>query len=93
MYLNISIYTYCEYVNSYKLTFSEPKYKKNKKTLDKYTYSVYNIINKSRKGERMSKEDNKKDDQLIKLALATAVISLIDKLIELIIKIIDIVRA
>lgn len=41
----------------------------------------------------MSKEDNKKDDQLIKLALVTAIISLIDKLIELIIKIIDIVRA
>lgn len=33
---------------------------------------------------------NKKDDQLIKLALATAVISLIEKLIELIIKIIEI---
>ena len=40
----------------------------------------------------MSKEDNKKDDQLIKLALATAVISLVEKLIELVIKIIDIVR-
>lgn len=39
----------------------------------------------------MSKEDNKKDDQLIRLALATAVISLIEKLIELVIKIIDIV--
>ena len=41
----------------------------------------------------MSKEDNKKDDQLIRLDLITAVISLLDKLIELIIKIIDIVRA
>lgn len=63
-----------------------------KKRLDSPSFLDYNIINKSRKGERMSKEDNKKDDQLIKLALATAVISLIDKLIELIIKIIDIVR-
>ena len=41
----------------------------------------------------MSKKDNKKDDQLIRLALITAVISLLDKLIELVIKIIDIVRA
>lgn len=41
----------------------------------------------------MSKENNKKDDQLIRLALITAVISLVDKLIELVIKIIDIVRA
>ena len=41
----------------------------------------------------MSKKDNKKDDQLMKLALSTAVISLVEKLIELVIKIIDIVRA
>ena len=41
----------------------------------------------------MSKEDNKKDDQLIKLALITAVIILLDSIIELVIKIIDIVRA
>lgn len=41
----------------------------------------------------MMSEDNKKDDQLIKLALVTAIISLLEKLIELVIKIIDIVRA
>ena len=60
--------------------------------LDKYTYSVYNTINKTRKGDKMS-EDNKKDDQLVRLALATAIISLVEKLIELVIKIIDIVRS
>lgn len=38
----------------------------------------------------MSKNGNKKDDQLVKLALATAVISLLEKLIELVIKAIEI---
>nr|WLJ25736.1 MAG: hypothetical protein [Firmicutes phage HS08] len=42
MYLNISIYTYCEYVNSYKLTFSEPENKKIKKYLTS-TLIVYII--------------------------------------------------
>lgn len=40
----------------------------------------------------MSKKDNKKDDQLIKLALITAVISLLDTLIELVIKIIELLK-
>ena len=40
----------------------------------------------------MSKKDNKKDDQLIKLALITAVISLLDSIIELVIKIIELLK-
>lgn len=40
----------------------------------------------------MSKKDNKKDDQLIKLALVTAVISLLNTLIELVIKIIELLK-
>ena len=40
----------------------------------------------------MSKKDNKKDDQLIKLALITAAISLLDTLIELVIKIIELLK-
>lgn len=39
----------------------------------------------------MSK-DNKKDDQLIKLALITAVISLLDSIIELVIKLIELLK-
>lgn len=37
----------------------------------------------------MSKNGNKKDDQLVKLALVTATIGLIEKLIELVIKLIE----
>lgn len=40
----------------------------------------------------MSKKDNKKDDQLIKLALITAVISLLDSIIELVIKILELLK-
>ncbi|BFL72085.1 hypothetical protein [Anaerococcus nagyae] len=40
----------------------------------------------------MSKKDNKKDDQLIKLALITAVISLLDSIIELVIKTIELLK-
>lgn len=40
----------------------------------------------------MSKKDNKKDDQLIKLALVTAIISLLNTLIELVIKIIELLK-
>ena len=40
----------------------------------------------------MSKQDNKKDDQLIKLALITAVISLLDSIIELVIKTIELLK-
>nr|DAM67775.1 MAG TPA: hypothetical protein [Caudoviricetes sp.] len=40
----------------------------------------------------MSKKDNKKDDQLIKLALATAVISLLDTLLKLVIEIVKILK-
>lgn len=40
----------------------------------------------------MSKKDNKKDDQLIKLALITAVISLIDSIVELVIKTIELLK-
>ena len=39
----------------------------------------------------MSK-DNKKDDQLIKLALITAAISLLDSIIELVIKLIELLK-
>jgi len=40
----------------------------------------------------MSQKDNKKDDQLIKLALATAVISLLDTLLKLVIEITKILK-
>lgn len=40
----------------------------------------------------MSKKDNKKDDQLIKLALATAVISLLDTLLKLVIELTKILK-
>lgn len=40
----------------------------------------------------MSKKDNKKDDQLIKLALMTAVISLLDSIVELVIKTIELLK-
>lgn len=40
----------------------------------------------------MSKKDNKKDDQLIKLALITAVISLLDSIVELVIKTIELLK-
>lgn len=40
----------------------------------------------------MSKKDNKKDDQLIKLALVTATISLLNNLIELVIKILELLK-
>lgn len=40
----------------------------------------------------MSKKDNKKDDQLIKLALVTATISLLNTLIELVIKILELLK-
>lgn len=40
----------------------------------------------------MSKKDNKKDDQLLKLALVTAVISLLNTLIELVIKILELLK-
>lgn len=49
----------------------------------------YNIIKRE---EMVRKKDNKKDDQLIKLALVTAVISLLNTLIELIIKIIELLK-
>lgn len=60
------------------------------KNIDKYIIIYYNVHrNKQERRKRMSV--NKKDDQLIKLALITAVISLIEKLIELVIKIINLV--
>ncbi|MGF0096411.1 hypothetical protein ACQRC6_08215 [Peptoniphilus sp. SGI.035] len=64
--------------------------KKDTKTIDNVEKRYYNVskVNIERR-KRMS--DNKKDDQLIKLALITAVISLIEKLIELVIKIINLV--
>lgn len=37
-------------------------------------------------------DDNKKDDQLIKLALITAVISLLDSIVELVIKTIELLK-
>ncbi|MCT7764355.1 MAG: hypothetical protein N4R59_01605 [Lactobacillus iners] len=40
----------------------------------------------------MRKKSNKKDDQLVKLALATAALGLLEKLIELVIKIIEIIE-
>lgn len=40
----------------------------------------------------MSKEDNKKDDQVIKLALITAIISLLDSIVELVIKILELLK-
>lgn len=39
----------------------------------------------------MSKKRNKKDDQLIKLALITSLIGLLEKIIELVIKLIEII--
>jgi hypothetical protein len=38
------------------------------------------------------KKNNKKDDQLVKLALATATLGLLEKLIELVIQIIKIIE-
>lgn len=40
----------------------------------------------------MSKKRNKKDDSLIKLALITAIIGLIEKLLSIILKIIEFIR-
>lgn len=40
----------------------------------------------------MRKKSNKKDDQLVKLALATATLGLLEKLIELVIQIIKIIK-
>ena len=40
----------------------------------------------------MMSDDNKKDDQLIKLALITAVISLLDSIVELVIKTIELLK-
>ncbi|MCT7671571.1 hypothetical protein [Lactobacillus iners] len=40
----------------------------------------------------MRKKNNKKDDQLVKLALATATLGLLEKLIELVIQIIKIIE-
>lgn len=40
----------------------------------------------------MSKKRNKKDDNLIKLALITAIIGLIEKLLSIILKILEFIR-
>lgn len=40
----------------------------------------------------MRKKSNKKDDQLVKLAIATATLGLLEQLIELVIQIIEIIE-
>lgn len=63
------------------------------RSIDKYTIPYYNVnIPNKRGGKKMSNNKKKSDNNLIKITLITSAIGLISQIIELLVKLLELVK-